>query len=508
MNEFINKRNYIAMIFNILFILIIVILIISIKRDNGRINTLQYNRFDMVQLADRLRHSSDELTHFARTYVVTDDKKFKNQYFDVLNIRNGLKKRPKNYNTLYWDLDETIRKINHPDTIKISLTTLMSALPYSIAEKKKLSLSEKSSNELVRIEAEALNAMKGLYKDKSGGYSVIKPPNKKHAIKLMHSNEYYYAKHKIMSPIDDFMLMLNKRTYKETLEIQEGIGNKFLILFLIISIFVIGDIYIFMFIRKANKKINEKLQQDIDEKIEENSKKDKLLFEQSKLAAMGEMVGSIAHQWRQPLNAIAGHIQMIEYDHEDNLINDKYIKDFVVDNMNLVNYMSETIDDFRNFFRVDKTKKEFSPKQAILGTINLIKSQLKENDIEIKLEAIDNNKVLGFETEFQQVILNIINNAKDEFVSKERKGGIIDISIFNEMNFTVIKIGDNAGGIPEDIKDRIFEPYYTTKEQGKGTGLGLYMSKLIIEENMGGHLSVENGELGAVFTIVFVDITI
>jgi len=237
--------------------------------------------------------------------------------------------------------------------------------------------------------------------------------------------------------------------------------------------------------------------------VSEIQKKDQLLAQQSKLAAMGEMVGSIAHQWRQPLNALAGNIQMVRYDYEDNIIDEDYSHGFVKDNMDLINYMSKTIDDFRNFFRIDKNKKSFNLKNTILSVANLLSAQLNDHGIVIAVKGNENSFILGLQSEFQQVILNIISNAKDEFIKQKNNKALIDVDIGEEEAFIVIKISDNAGGIPDDILDRIFEPYFTSKEQGKGTGLGLYMSKMIIEDNMDGKISAYNHPHGAIFDIRF-----
>jgi len=237
--------------------------------------------------------------------------------------------------------------------------------------------------------------------------------------------------------------------------------------------------------------------------VSEIQRKDQLLSQQSKLAAMGEMVGSIAHQWRQPLNAIAGNIQMVVYDYEDNIIDEKYSQDFVKDNMNLINYMSKTIDDFRNFFRVDKNKKSFNIKETIDSVVNLISAQLSDNGIAIEVNGNEQSIILGLQSEFQQVILNIISNAKDELIKQKNNNALINVNINEEESYIVIKISDNAGGIPLEILDRVFEPYFTSKEQGKGTGLGLYMSKMIIEENMDGKITAYNYSKGAVFDIRF-----
>jgi len=228
--------------------------------------------------------------------------------------------------------------------------------------------------------------------------------------------------------------------------------------------------------------------------------KDELLAHQGKLAAMGEMVGAIAHQWRQPLNALAVQVQFIEDDFEDGLIDIEYLKRYKRENMQLVNFMSHTIDDFRNFFRIDKTKTIFSVYANIKETINIIKAQLDSNNIELSI----NNKtfnILGYRSEFQQVILNIINNAKDALIDKRIENGKIDIFIDFSDSIGTITILDNAKGILNNYLHRIFEPYFTTKDEGKGTGIGLYMSKMIIEDHMNGKLSVSNDTNGAVFKI-------
>ncbi|NQY93239.1 MAG: methyl-accepting chemotaxis protein, partial [Campylobacteraceae bacterium] len=218
----IKKINNYVIVFNFTFLIFIFILIQNINTDNTQIYEFENDRFKMIQTADKLRQSSDDLTHFARTYVITGDDLYKQQYFDTLDIRNGLKKRPKNYNTIYWDLPASQRKLNHSDTIKVSLKKLISFLPYSNNELSKLTLSEANSNDLVNLEVEAFNAMDGLYKNKEGSYAIKKAVNQKLAIKLMHSSDYYVAKHKIMKPIDDLMLELDKRTFIAIENLESG----------------------------------------------------------------------------------------------------------------------------------------------------------------------------------------------------------------------------------------------------------------------------------------------
>jgi len=169
--------------------------------------------------------------------------------------------------------------------------------------------------------------------------------------------------------------------------------------------------------------------------------------------------------------------------------------------MSFIHFISNTIDDFRDFFRIDKTKKDFDIVLAIKATMNLMSAQLKDNNINFELNASKEFIILGFEVEFQQVILNIVNNAKDEFVEKKIKNAKINIEISDDLDLVIIKIRDNAGGISGDVIGKVFDPYFTTKEQGKGTGMGLYMSQMIIKDNMHGELNVENTSDGAVFSI-------
>jgi len=249
---------------------------------------------------------------------------------------------------------------------------------------------------------------------------------------------------------------------------------------------------------KELNELNENLEHIIDDKTHENIKQLEILQQQSKLASMGEMIGAIAHQWRQPLNELGIAIQNVKYDYEDGLIDEIYLKEFTESTKKIIMFMSNTIDNFRNFYRIDKTKELFDVKEAIEKTVFMQQAQLQNNDITIELKG-DSFEVNGYKNEFQQVILNIINNAKDILLEKD----INDPKITIELKENSVVIRDNGGGIPSNIIDRIFEPYFTTKEEGKGTGMGLYMSKLIIEDNMKAKLQVKNSNHGAEFRIDF-----
>ena len=244
--------------------------------------------------------------------------------------------------------------------------------------------------------------------------------------------------------------------------------------------------------------LNENLESLVSKKTSENIKQLEVLQQQTKMASMGEMIGAIAHQWRQPLNEISISIQNLKYDYEDGLVDEEFVNTFIEKNKEIIKFMSTTIDDFRNFYRVDKEKELFDVKDAIEKTLSLQMGQLVNNNINVKIEG-ESFYVNGFKNEFQQVVLNIVNNAKDALLVNKIQNAQIMIRLKDKM----VSISDNAGGIEKDIIERIFEPYYTTKEQGKGTGMGLYMSKMIIEENMQAQLSVRNTVDGAEFIMDF-----
>ena len=234
--------------------------------------------------------------------------------------------------------------------------------------------------------------------------------------------------------------------------------------------------------------------------IEELREKDKMLLQQSRLAAMGEMINNIAHQWRQPLNLLGLHIQSLSLFYGTDSFSREFLEKTVSDSMTLTRHMSQTIDDFSNFFKPDKEKTDFNVNQAIRQTINLVEDGFKQNQIKIITEIDVDAWLYGYPNEFSQVILNVLQNARDALVEREVTDKLISIAASVANGKTVITIADNAGGIREDIIDRIFEPYFSTKGV-QGTGIGLFMSKSIIETNMGGSITVSNSAAGAVFRI-------
>lgn len=252
--------------------------------------------------------------------------------------------------------------------------------------------------------------------------------------------------------------------------------------------------------RHQMEEINLKLEQRIEFEVEQRRQKEQLLIHQSRLAAMGEMIESIAHQWRQPLNIVGLAMSNIDMKRQLGLLNDVELQS----NSDIINtnitFMSNTIDDFRNFFNLNKERITFKPIQPINDICHLLSEQLHYAKITYAVHNECNEEIYGVVNEFKQVILNIINNAKDAIASYEG-GGKIDILLRCGKNHLFIDISDTGGGIPTEIATRIFEPYFTTKFQKQGTGIGLYMSKVIIEQHFGGSISVSNNESGAVFTI-------
>ncbi len=230
--------------------------------------------------------------------------------------------------------------------------------------------------------------------------------------------------------------------------------------------------------------------------------KDQLLIQQSRQAAMGEMIGHIAHQWRQPLNALGLVLQNIHFTYLLDDLSDEFMEKSAKKGKMLTSSMSKTIDDFRDFFKPNKIKEHFKIADIINSAIGLVEGSFKNSNIEIKTNLDEHIEFVGYPSEFSQVVLNILSNAKDALLEHKTEGRYVEVISYLEGTSLFVTISDNAGGIPSDVIQKVFNPYFTTKEEGKGTGIGLYMSKTIVENNMAGKLSVQNSDNGAVFTIV------
>ena len=254
---------------------------------------------------------------------------------------------------------------------------------------------------------------------------------------------------------------------------------------------------------KALKELNETLEKRVAEEIEINREHEQLLVQKSKFIALGEMISNIAHQWRQPLSELSTIFMFIKFKYSLGQLDEELMKQKSKEADLVLEYMSHTIDDFRNFFMPKKEKEKFSLKTAMDSVMTIISSSLSNNSINITI-CIDNNQVLNtYLNEFQQVILNIISNAKDVLISNKIESPWIKIyTKDDEVDKIIIIIEDNGGGIKVEPKSKIFEPYFTTKKDSDGTGIGLYMSKIIVEKSMNGKLRVKDGEFGARFEII------
>ncbi len=248
---------------------------------------------------------------------------------------------------------------------------------------------------------------------------------------------------------------------------------------------------------------------ELNKKNEELVEKEKLLFQQAKLASMGEMIGNIAHQWRQPLSSISVLASGIKLQKELDILKDE---DFFYSMDNIINatqYLSETIDDFRSFYDPKNSKiTTFNIEGLIEKTLNLINSQLQNKKIEI-IKKIDNFEITTLENELIQVLINILNNSRDALLEKTEEK-FIQIRIYKDSHSAYIEIIDNAGGIKSEVIDKVFEPYFTTKHQSLGSGIGLFMSEEIVKKHLKGKIFVENHPIeinktkymGAKFTII------
>lgn len=280
-------------------------------------------------------------------------------------------------------------------------------------------------------------------------------------------------------------------------------------------------------LQKTNelKKTNQNLQKTITEQIEQSRKKDQIMYQQARLASMGEMIQNIAHQWRQPLNSLIILIQNFKLKYDNGTLSKDIVQSQTQDALRIANNMSDTIENFRNFFQPHIKKKNFFICASIKDSIALIKPTLEQNNIQVFFEYEEDIEIFGYENAFSQIVLNIIKNAQDALTQCaldfkqdsmhdlaqdssdfDAQSGIIQITLSRNSHCVLtqstsanksadcaqIYIMDNGGGIKIPQIDKIFEPYFTTKHKSIGTGIGLYMAKQIIEKQMGGCIEVAN----------------
>jgi hypothetical protein len=247
--------------------------------------------------------------------------------------------------------------------------------------------------------------------------------------------------------------------------------------------------------------VNHSLEERIEKDVADLRQKDQTLIQQSRLAALGEMINNIAHQWRQPLNNVGLIIQNLQFSFNSGTISSEEMDAEIRKAMDIIMHMSRTIDDFRNFFRADKGKQVFFINSVVKRVLEFVSAALKNRNILVTIESDEEISAIGHQNEYSQVLLNIISNASEACIERSITEPHILIRITRENERSVVYICDNCGGIPDDIMPRIFDPYFTTRSPDRGTGIGLYMSKVIIEQNMAGRLTAQNTASGAEFRI-------
>ena len=254
---------------------------------------------------------------------------------------------------------------------------------------------------------------------------------------------------------------------------------------------------------KDLKALNETLEDTIKIEVQKNREKDKQLFDSEKMVQMGEMIGNIAHQWRQPLSAISSTASGMFVEKECNLLTDEKFSASCKTIVQNTEFLSETINTFTDFIKEKKEIKEVILQDRINNALKIVSASINSKFINLICEIESENpiKITMIVGELSQVIINIVNNAKDVLLANKVKDSWIKLELHKKDNTAIITIEDNGGGIPDDILPRIFEPYFTTKHKSQGTGLGLHMSYKIITESLGGKLYVKNTKYGAKFFI-------
>ncbi len=283
-----------------------------------------------------------------------------------------------------------------------------------------------------------------------------------------------------------------KKTYKATVKNRAKNGSAFYVNTTVIPILDNnGNIVEYIAIRydvTSEFILKDKLQE-----------KQKMIFWQSRLASLGQMLANIAHQWRQPLTELT----LLNFTMKKALLsnNQKKVLKIYDDSKNIIQNMSNTIDDFTNFFKPTKEKKYFSIISSIDDALSIFKRILKKEKISVKICSSEDIILLGISNELSQIFINLIQNSKDAFISNNIINRKIKITILKKQDYAILKILDNAGGISDDIFDKLFEPYFTTKHSSSGTGLGLFMSKMICEQGFNGYIDVKRKKDGLLFIL-------
>ncbi len=252
-------------------------------------------------------------------------------------------------------------------------------------------------------------------------------------------------------------------------------------------------------VKQADKQLLEQVYQQ-EKEFDLRMQNERMMAQQAKHAALGEMMDAVAHQWKQPLNAITMLTDLLIIEHRQGSVDEAYLKEFKSDMWSQVDHLLTTLSEFRSFFRPDKASEVINMRKTLDAVLLLVKDELMKNTINVTLDCEDDISAMVIKNEFKHIVLNILNNAKDAFVDNNIAKREITINVFEDQESVILEIQDNAGGIPEQILPDIFKANVTSKAEGKGTGIGLYMSKQIADK-MSAELRAKNHDEGALFTL-------
>jgi signal transduction histidine kinase len=295
--------------------------------------------------------------------------------------------------------------------------------------------------------------------------------------------------------VTSLTIALGVGTFNFGSTIENTINYNLFILSYITLVLTMGVLF------EERRRYEKRLKHEIEKAVQKNREQQLFLMRQSRLAQIGEMISMIAHQWRQPLNNLALLNQMLLYREERGELDRESMARFAEKSQQQIQMMSRTIEDFRNFFKPEERKKLYRVDEAIESLLQITGKLFDHGKIRLEWQPGPPIEIEGYPNALTQVLLNLLNNAKDALMERGEGPRIIRIETRETPEEIILEISDTAGGIPEEILPRIFDPYFSTKNEKNGTGLGLYMSKMLVEEQMGGRIEVDNTPEGARFTI-------
>lgn len=521
------------MLVELCFLLVMLFLVIQINRAESDLLAATSERYLQMEAADRLRHSSDDLTRMARTYVVTGDPGYKDSYYETLAIRNGEIPRPQHYQGIYWDLLEPLRSARHPRGETVSLDSIMHTLSYSDEEMALLERSEASSNDLVELEVEAFNAMEGRFRDAAGEYTHESQPNQALAIRLLHSDDYHQAKHKIMLPIDEFMMQLDLRTEARVEAMVQHVNNNLSYQNVAIVVFVLFNLFVFFLfnqrvIRPIRSITREVMRQqetntpfslhhpykdEIRVMVEQFKSMDEQLRSASKSAdqanrAKSAFLANMSHELRTPMNAIIGYSEMLQEEAEE-LGDQEYIPDLKKIH-SAGRHLLALINDILDLSKIEAGRMDiylerFELQDMLNDVVSTVHPLITRNGNELVVEGSDESgSVRADLTKVRQTLFNLLSNA-----AKFTTNGKITLSVFytreDDQKWLNLSVKDEGIGIASDKLGSLFDEFTqadesTTRNYG-GTGLGLAISRRFCQM-MGGDIGVESEPgKGSVFTV-------